>query len=110
MDGVAAAPLTITFSLTLFPSLSFPPAPQTLPTFQLYSGALGRVAQFTASLNSASLERLRTMLRVHSFQRTSFVPGQRGPASVFHADGWPAIVRPVPGSVSGSGADAAGRP
>lgn len=66
---------------------------QTLPTFQLYSGAQGRVAQFGVSLNAASLDRLRTMLRVHSSLRTSIVPGQRGPASVFHADGWPAPVR-----------------
>lgn len=62
-----------------------------LPTFQLYTGTHGLVAQFTATLTQQSLSRLRLMLKVHSTERNSLAYGQRGPASVFHAKGWPVV-------------------
>lgn len=62
------------------------------PLFQLYAGAAGHVATFTASMSAEGLARLRLALRHHSSPRSAVAPGQRGPASVLVAPGWPTAV------------------
>jgi hypothetical protein len=59
------------------------------PLFQLFCGSTGKVAEFTASMSAEGLARLRLALRHHSTPRTSITPGQRVPASVLCAPGWP---------------------
>ena len=59
------------------------------PLFQFFVGSHGKVAEFSASLSADSLARLRLALRHHSTPRSSIVAGQRGPASILQAPGWP---------------------
>ena len=59
------------------------------PLFQFFVGSHGKVAEFSASLSADSLARLRLALRHHSTPRSSLVSGQRGPASILLAPGWP---------------------
>lgn len=59
------------------------------PLFQFFVGSHGKVAEFSATLSADNLAKLRSALRYHSTPRSSIVAGQRGPASLLEADGWP---------------------
>ena len=59
------------------------------PLFQFFVGSHGKVAEFSANLSADGLAKLRRALRYHSTPRSSIVSGQRGPASLIEADGWP---------------------
>ncbi len=59
------------------------------PLFQLFVGSAGKVSEFTASLSAEGLARLRLAIRHHSTARSAIIEGQRGPASILCAPGWP---------------------
>ena len=60
-----------------------------VPLFQLYVGAAGKVAEFSASMSAEGLARLRLALRHNSTPRSALIAGQQGPASILSAPGWP---------------------
>ena len=62
------------------------------PTFQLFRGSAGRVAQFTATMSAEGLDKLRWALKHYSVPLTPIMlPAQKGPAGCFHAPGWPEV-------------------
>jgi hypothetical protein len=62
------------------------------PTFQLFRGSAGRVAQFSATMSAEGLDKLRWALKTYSVPFTPvLLPAQKGPAGCFHAPGWPEV-------------------
>ena len=62
------------------------------PTFQLFRGSAGRVAQFSATMSAEGLDKLRWALKTYSVPFTPLLlPEQKGPAGCFHAPGWPEV-------------------
>jgi hypothetical protein len=73
------------------PSLAQALGVDRFPLFQLFRGSAGKVAEFTANLSAEGLDRLRWALRTHRVPYTTLIQGQKGPASVLHAPGWPLL-------------------